>query len=203
VARFSKLTSKNNAAIWMLVVVVLGVPITAAAMSPQLQWREPVYILAGFAGIFALDLLLLQPLLIAQNPPGVSAFRSRRLHRWIGGTLVLAVIVHVAALWVTSPPDVIDALLLRSPTWFSIWGVIAMWTVFASAFIAVLHRRLHFWQFAHKAFAQLIAGSSIAHAQLIEGTMEPISKAVLCVFVGVATLLVTSGPRFGVRPRRP
>ncbi|MEP4196968.1 MAG: ferric reductase-like transmembrane domain-containing protein [Aliishimia sp.] len=183
--------------------VVLSVAIAAAAMSPQLQWREPVYILAGFAGIFALGLLLLQPLLITQNPPGVSAFRSRRLHRWIGGTLVLAVIVHVAALWVTSPPDVIDALLLRSPTWFSILGVIAMWTVFASAFIAVLRRRLHFWRFAHRAFALLIAGSSIAHALLIEGTMEPKSKAILCVFVGIATLLIMSDPRSGVRRRRP
>lgn len=199
----SRFTGKRSALIWMLVMGVLGVPIAAATMSPQLQWREPVYILAGFAGIFALALLLLQPLLISQNLPGISALRSRQLHRWIGSMLVLAVIIHVVALWVTSPPDVIDVLLLRSPTSFSIWGVIAMWSVFASAFIAILRRRLHFWRFAHRAFALLIAGSSIAHTLLIEGTMEPISKAVLCVFVGAATLLIISGPRSDVRSKRP
>ena len=56
--------------------------------------------------------------------------------------LVVAVVIHVAALWITSPPDVVDALLFASPTPFSAWGVIAMWAVFAAALLAALRRRL-------------------------------------------------------------
>ena len=51
---------------------------------------------------------------------------------------MLTVIVHVAGLWLTSPPDVIDVLLFRSPTPFSAWGAIAMWAVFAAALWAAL-----------------------------------------------------------------
>src|SRR6185312_3093105 len=90
--------------IWAALAVAIGVPIIAAATSPQLEWRGPVYILAGFAGIFALGLLLVQPVLIAGYLPGLSAYRRRRAHHWIGGVLVAAVIVHVAGLWITSPP---------------------------------------------------------------------------------------------------
>ena len=43
--------------------------------------------------------------------PDLSARRSRHLHRWVGGLLVACVVLHVVGLWITSPPDVIDALL--------------------------------------------------------------------------------------------
>src|SRR5262245_4367706 len=54
------------------------VPIAAAAASPLLEWRGPVYILAGFAGMIALGFMLVQPLLIAGYLPGLSAYRGRR-----------------------------------------------------------------------------------------------------------------------------
>ena len=106
--------------IWAALVTALGVPIALAATSPQLEWRDAVYIAAGFAGIIALGLLLVQPLLIAGFLPGLSAYRARRVHHWIGGALVAALLVHVAGLWFTSPPDMVDALLFRSPTPFSL-----------------------------------------------------------------------------------
>jgi len=105
--------------IWLCVSAALIIPIAASAYSPLLAWRNPVYIAAGFAGVAALGLLLIQPLLIGNHLPGLSAYRSRRVHRWTGAGLVMAVLIHVGGLWVTSPPDVIDALLLRSPTPFS------------------------------------------------------------------------------------
>ena len=40
--------------IWAALAIVIGVPIAAAAASPLLAWRGPVYITAGFAGIVAL-----------------------------------------------------------------------------------------------------------------------------------------------------
>ena len=123
-------------AVWVGLLGLILVPIAAAATSPLLQWREPVYILAGFAGIAAMVMLLLQPLLVAGLLPGIALSGGRRLHRWIGEGLVLAVVVHVGALWLTSPPDVVDALLFVSPTPFAAWGVVAMWAVFAAALVA-------------------------------------------------------------------
>ena len=79
-------------------------------MSPQLGWRGPDYVIAGFAGIVALGLALVQPLLIGGYLPGLQAYRGRRAHHWIGGALVVAIVIHVAGLWITSPPDMIDAL---------------------------------------------------------------------------------------------
>src|SRR5262245_42699426 len=127
--------------IWAALAAVIGVPIAAAAASPLLAWRDWVYILAGFAGIIALGLVLVQPLLIGGYLPGLSAYRGRRTHHWIGGALVVAVVIHVAGLWITSPPDMIDALLFVSPTPFSPFGVIAMWAIFAVALLATLRRR--------------------------------------------------------------
>src|SRR5262249_1546795 len=119
--------------IWAALAAAICVPIAAAATSPLLAWRDPIYILAGFAGIIALSFVLVQPLLIGGYLPGLPGYRGRRAHHWIGRALAVAVVVHVAGLWITSPPDMIDALLLSSPTPFSPFGVIAMWAIFAVA----------------------------------------------------------------------
>ena len=83
--------------IWAALAAAVCVPIAAAAASPLLAWRGPVYILAGFAGIVALGLVLVQPLLIGGYLPGLPAHRGRRAHHWIGGALVVAVVIHVVA----------------------------------------------------------------------------------------------------------
>src|SRR3954470_16069436 len=99
------------AVIWAALATAVCVPIAAAAASPLLAWRGPVYIVAGFAGILALGLMLVQPMLAGGYLPGLSPWRGRRAHRWIGAALLVAVVIHVAGLWITSPPDMIDALL--------------------------------------------------------------------------------------------
>lgn len=173
--------------IWVALAAAVGVPLAAAATSPQLEWRGPVYILAGFAGIVALGLMLVQPLLIGGYLPGLTGYLGRRTHLWIGSTLVVAIVIHVAGLWITSPPDMIDALTFTSPTPFSPFGVIAMWAIFAVALLAALRHRLGLrprtWRFAHLLLAAFIVVGSVAHAILIEGAMETISKAVLCALV--------------------
>lgn len=177
--------------IWLAVALLILLPLALVASSPLLQWRQPVYIAAGFAGIIAMSLLLLQPLLAGGLLPGLAGPRGRRLHRWTGAFLVTAVILHVAGLYVTSPPDVIDALLFRSPTPFSAWGVIAMAAVFATALLAVFRRRLlvspRSWRRAHMVLALVIVIGSVVHALLIEGTMEGWTKAGLCLAVAVVT----------------
>jgi hypothetical protein len=185
--------------IWVALAAAICVPIAAAALSPLLAWRGPVYILAGFAGIIALGLVLVQPLLIGGYLPGLSGYRGRRAHYWIGGALAVAVVIHVAGLWITSPPDMIDALLFKSPTPFSPFGVIAMWAIFAVALLAALRRRLGLeprtWRIAHMILAAVIVVVGAAHAMLIEGTMETVSKATLCVLVLAATIKVMADLR--------
>jgi len=183
------------ALIWAGLGLALGLPLIAAADSPLLAYRRPVYIAAGFAGVVGLMLLAVQPLLAAGLLPGLSPRQSRRLHRFAGAALVLAVIGHVVGLWITSPPDVIDVLLLRSPTPFSIWGVLAMWALFASATLAVLRRRLasRLWRRAHRGLALVIVAGTVAHALLIQGTMEPVSKAGLSILAGLAVLWAVAG----------
>jgi predicted ferric reductase len=180
--------------IWAALAAAVCVPIAAAATSPLLEWRGPVYMLAGFAGIVALALVLTQPLLIAGYLPGLASYRGRRAHYWIGGALLVSVLVHVAGLWITSPPDMIDALLLTSPTPFSPFGVIAMWAIFAVAFLAAFRRRLRLrprtWRIAHMLLALVIVAGGVVHAMLVEGTMETVSKAVLCALVLAAAIKV-------------
>ncbi len=198
------------ALVWAALAAAIGIPIAAAASSPLLEWRGPVYILAGFAGILLLGLVLVQPLLMGHHLPGLSAARDRQAHRWIGGALVVAVAVHVGGLWITSPPDMMDALTFASPTPFSPFGVIAMWAIFAVALLAALRRRLRLrprtWRIAHMALAVVIVGGGVVHAMLIEGTMETVTKAVLCALVLVATIKVMIDLRvwrWRTRPRLP
>jgi predicted ferric reductase len=111
----------------------------------------------------------------------------------------VAVVVHVAGLWITSPPDMIDALLFTSPTPFSAFGVIAMWAIFAVALMVALRRRLRLrprtWRIAHTLLAVVIVVGSVVHGLLIEGAMETVSKAALCALVLAATIKVIADLR--------
>jgi len=181
----------RRALIWMGVAALVLGPVVAAGFSPLLAWRQPVYIIAGFAGVLGLAVMLLQPLLAGGYLPGLPSLKGRRVHRWTGAAIVALVVVHVAGLWLTSPPDVVDALLLASPTPFSLWGVLAMWLIFASAALALLRRRLGLrpmvWRRVHGGMAVLIVLGTVLHALLIDGTMEPMSKAILCAAVLAVT----------------
>ena len=178
--------------IWALLLAAILLPLGAALASPLLAWRDPIYIGAGVAGILAMATLLLQPLLAAGFLPGLKGLRGRRIHRLTGTFLILAIVLHVLGLWITSPPDVIDALLFVSPTPFSVWGVIAMWAAFASAFLVALRARLRWrprkWQLTHTSLALIIVVCSVLHAMLIEGTMEMMTKTALSALVLLFTL---------------
>ncbi|WP_340424393.1 hypothetical protein [Yoonia sp. GPGPB17] len=95
--------SLRSVLVWGALITAFLVPILAAAMSPLLQWRDPIYIAAGFAGVIGMSLMLIQPLLVIGALPGLSLQASRRVHRYGGTILVLAVVIHMVGLWVTSP----------------------------------------------------------------------------------------------------
>ena len=188
-------------AIWGVLAAAILAPLAVAAGSPLLQWRQPVYVAAGFAGVLALGLMLAQPLLAAGRLPGLSVPMGRRAHRWIGAGIVAAVAVHVGGLWITSPPDVIDALTFASPTPFSVWGVLAMWALLSTAALAILRRRVppRLWRRMHAGSAVVIVGGTAVHAVLIQGTMGTVSKWVLCALALGALAWVL--PRMRLWPR--
>lgn len=173
---------------------LITVPIGMAALSPLLAWRTPIYIIASFAGIIALALLLVQTLAIKGLLPGLSTLSARYTHRWIGTGILCLVVIHVGGLWITSPWDVIDALLFRSPTVFAPWGVLAMWALFLSGVLALLRFRGKFpwryWRVIHPILAGFAVIGTVVHAVYIEGTMEPISKALICGAVILASATV-------------
>ena len=178
--------------IWGALVLAVALPLGIAATSPLLEWRQPVYIASGLAGVIGLACLLLQPLLAGGLLPGLGMRRGRFVHRFIGTGLLVAVLVHVGGLWITSPPDVVDALTFTSATPFSAWGVIAMWATFAAALVAALRPRLSPRRFrlGHTALVAVVVVTTIVHAVLIDGTMGTVSKWMLCALALAATAKV-------------
>lgn len=193
--------------IWAALMGAVAIPLFLAASSPLLAWRDPIYETAGYAGIIALSIMLFQPLLAAGYLPGLPKHRGRAVHRFMGASLVSAIVIHVVALWITSPPDVIDVLLFSSPTPFSIWGAVAMWAVFGAALLATVRRHLpvrwQVWRLYHTGVATVAVVGTVLHALLIEGTMETISKLMLCLLVLGVLVKTLSGQRvWAVNGRR-
>lgn len=186
--------------VWGCLILIATVAMVAPVFSPLLAWRQPVYIVASFAGVLSLVILLFQPLLMLRKMPGIPISQGRRIHRWVGIGLLSCVAIHVLGLWMTSPPDVVDALLFRSPTLFTPWGVVAMWAVFLSAGIVAVRQRLTSktltWQRLHRSLGFVIVVGSVVHAYLIDGTMEWWSKTLLCLAVVIATIITLTTARF-------
>ena len=183
---------------WGILALLAVVPLIAAGFSPQLAWRDPIYIASGFAGVAALSAMLLQGLLAGKSDLlGLGPSTARRLHRGVGLFLVLAVAAHVAGLYLTSPLDVMDVFLLRAPTVYSFWGLLALYALLATVAMAVFRRRLRLspktWRHIHGLLAAVTVTGTVAHTLLIQGTMEPVTKAALCLGVMTATAVTVFG----------
>ena len=183
-----------KALVWGVLACAVIIPIAVAVASPLQAFRSPAYIVAGLSGVIALTILLVQPLLAAGYLPGLRIPQERRWHRWIGSALVLAVGLHIGGLYLTSPPDTLDALLLVSPTPFSVYGVIGLWSLILTALLVAARPRLSLrpvtWRIVHNVLTSVVVVSSVVHALLIEGTMGVQSKVILCACVLAATAAV-------------
>ncbi len=183
--------SGRSVAIWIGLGIAVIAPVAIAAASPLQAYRGAAYVAASLAGILSLGLLLVQPLLAAGYLPGLTLARERRLHVAVGAALLVAVAIHVGGLLIASPPDAIDALLLRAPTPFSVWGVTAMWALVATAFVVALrgHRKLRprGWRGVHNTLSAIVVVGTVIHALQIAGTMGSVSKWLLCLAALAAT----------------
>jgi predicted ferric reductase len=195
-----KLTAAQRAALarsvvaWGLLAVCVLIPVGIAATNPLQASRDALWIAGGMAGVLALALLLLQPLLAAGALPGPTVPTARRWHRWLGATVVALTGLHIVGLYLSSPEDIADALLLVAPTPFSVYGVIGLGGVVLTAALVAFRSRLGLrhasWRMLHNGLALIVVMSSIAHALLIEGAMGTVSKAVLCGLVLSVTVAV-------------
>lgn len=180
--------------VWAALAFLVLSPIAIAATSPYLAGRDAVYIIAGLAGIVALALLLVQPLLAGGYLPGLRVTQERRWHHWVGTAIIVAVALHVGGLYLTSPQDALDALLLVAPTPFSVYGVIGLWGVVLTALLVATRSRLGLgntaWRIIHNGLAAIVVFASVVHTLMIEGTMGNLSKLVLCALVIAATAIV-------------
>jgi predicted ferric reductase len=176
---------------WAGAAAVMIAPIVIAAFSPYLPSRNLPYIVGGFAGIACLSMLVLQPLLPAGYLAGSDGPAGRRWHRWLGAAIVVLVALHVGGLYIASPPDTIDALVLVSPTPFSVYGVIAMWGVVATTILVLFRGALRLapsaWRLIHNCLAAIVVVATVVHALQIDGAMELNSKWLLCMAVVAAT----------------
>lgn len=182
--------SKADRAFRPIVICVLVLAASAfglAAASPLQRGREAVWIFGGLTGTAALALLSVQPLLVS----GVATRAGRRRHRWLGAAILALALAHVAGLWLYSPEDITDALLLRAPTPFSAWGVAGLAGLLAAGIVSTLRRPIppHVWRPLHLGLAVTGALCAVIHAWLIFGAMEPVSKALLCLVI-LASLAV-------------
>jgi predicted ferric reductase len=183
---------------WLLIGAVVAVPVIVAAASPLQASRDEIWVLGGMSGVVALALLFLQPVLIGRFRL-LKGLQERRWHRWIGAAIVMLVAIHIGGLYVTSPEDITDALLLVSPTPFALYGVIGLAGVILTTALALFRKRLAdgVWQIAHTILAVAIVGGSVVHALLIEGAMGETTKLVLCLFLVAATTGVVLKSAFG------
>lgn len=166
--------------IWCVVICALITPVAIAATSPLQARRDAAYITGGMAGVVALSLLAAQPLLAAGYLPGLHKRAAQRLHLWLGGALIICVAVHIGGLYLSSPMVVLDALLLTSPTPFSVYGVIATVAVALTGLLVQFRRLLRLrptiWRILHNLLALAVVGATVVHAVMIDGAMGDWSK---------------------------
>ena len=189
--------------VWLALAAAALVPFAFAAASPLLAGRDAPWVIGGLAGVLALCLLPAQPLLVAGL---LGPLAGRRAHRLLGAVILGLVVAHVAGLWIYSPEDIEDALLLVAPTPFSAWGVAGLIGLCAAALLGALRRWCppRVWKPLHMGLAALGALSGALHGWMIEGAMEGASKAALClaVLVSLAAAALLAAPALDRRGAR-
>ena len=198
---------RSRGLVWLGVILVAGVPAILAAASPLQHGREALWVVGGMAGVLAFSLLFVQPLLMATAPRLIAPAAGLRWHRRVGLAVMAMVVLHVVALYLYSPEDVADALLLVSPTPFSVYGVVGLGALGVTALLAATRRftplrAVPLWRLLHSLLAVMIVGAGAVHAMLIEGAMEERSKLAICIAAVAAVVLAAWQVNVGPALRR-
>lgn len=174
----------------MIALVIL--PLVVALVSPLQTGREAIWVIGALAGVLALSLLVIQVLLPTPWLRGIIIGDDSRVHRLLGIAIAVIVIVHVGGLYVTSPDDIADALVLQAPT-YSRLGVLSAWCLALSLGLALARRKLALtysdWQIVHAFLAVVVVTTAVAHTVMIRGTLDGPVEVLLC---GAAVIAVSA-----------
>ncbi len=182
----------------ILAVLLAVASFATAALSPLQQGREAIWIFGALSGVLALCLFPIQPLLAL---PGLRRGLGNWVHPALGGTIIGLSVAHITGLWIYSPEDITDALLLQAPTPFSAWGLSGLAGLIGAALIAVLRRRVRpaIRIALHLVLAGLGAFAAMMHAWLILGAMSTASKALLALAMLLSLGIAIQAARSTIR----
>lgn len=175
-----------------LLVALVILPTLLAALNPLQSGRAPLWVLGTVAGVLSLSLIVVQVLLPTGWLNDWIGEQNLRWHRILGMTVTGLVIAHVLGLYLYSPDDIGDALVLAAPT-YSRLGVLSAGCLLLSVTMATARSKLPLapadWQILHHVLAVAIVGTGVAHAILLQGTLDGFAEGLLCGSAVVAVLM--------------
>jgi predicted ferric reductase len=172
--------------------LLLLLPTVLAATSPLQTGRDTIWIVGTLAGVLAMSLLVMQVLL----PSGWLNFlvndHKITWHRVLGISITVLVLAHVVGLYLYSPDDIGDALILAAPT-YSRLGVLSAGCLLLSLVLALARQKLPLiytdWQILHSALAVAVVGTAIAHVAMLQGTLDGFAEGLLCGSIAIAVVM--------------
>lgn len=180
--------------LWVALALIVAMPLAASLLSPLQAGRAVPWVWGTLAGVAALSLLVVQLLLPSGWSYRALYAQNLRWHRRLGLVVTGLVVTHIGGLYLYSPDDIGDALVLQAPT-YSRLGVLAAWCMVLSVGLALARRRLPLqrddWQIMHSTLAVAITGLAVGHVVMLEGTLDGPVEWVLCAAaVGAVTTTV-------------
>ncbi len=175
-----------------VLLVFAMLPTLLAALSPLQIGRAPLWVWGTLAGVLALSLLVIQVLLPTGWLNDWIGEHNFSWHRILGISITGLVIAHILGLYLYSPDDIEDALVLAAPT-YSRLGVLSAGCLLLSMGLALARSRLPLapvdWQILHSVLAVAVVGTAVAHALLLQGTLDGFAEGLLCGSAVVAVLM--------------
>lgn len=165
-----------------LVAIVL-LPVLLAALSPLQAGRAVPWVWGTLAGVLALSLVVVHVLLPTGWLNSFVGEHNLGWHRILGISITGLTLAHILGLYLYSPDDIGDALVLAAPT-YSRLGVLSAGCLVLSVVLAVTRRQLRLadadWKTIHSALAIAIVGTAVAHAVLLQGTLDGLAEGLVC-----------------------
>jgi predicted ferric reductase len=174
----------------LLAFVIL--PVLLAALHPLQAGREPLWVWGTLAGVLALSLIVIQVLLPTGWLNLALGEQNWRWHRILGISVTGLVFAHILGLYLYSPDDIGDALVLAAPT-YSRLGMLSLGCLVLTVALALMRHRLPLtlsdWQIFHSVLAMAVVGTAVAHVLLLQGTLDGFAEGLLCGSAVVAVLM--------------
>lgn len=175
-----------------VLVAFIFLPILLAALSPLQVGRTAPWVLGTLAGVLALRLLVVQVLLPTGWLNSIMGEHNLGWHRLLGISITGLTLAHILGLYIYSPDDIGDALVLAAPT-YSRLGVLSAGCLLLSVGLEVTRRQLQLaeadWKIFHSVLAVAVVGTAVAHTVLLQGRLDGLAEGLVCGSAVVAVFM--------------